>query len=465
METTEKVINRATQELAKGAGIIFSRRGQAEEFIKRQPVYYDPSGLWWLWENSEHKWVLVDDIDVLNKVFENMNLDTINSKARTEILNSLKQIGRLNKPKEPKNTWLQFKNKIVDIETGEEFDASPEYLITNPIPWELGKSTKTPIIDRLLGEWLIDGENQDVSYIKTGKEIIAYSACKEQFLQTIIALTGAGSNGKGTFLKLNTNFLGRDNCCSTELKVLATRNFESSALYKKLLCQMGEVDVYDLKNTNLIKQLTGEDLIRYEFKGKTAFSEYSPTTCIIATNALPVTPDKSIGFYRRWLVVDFPHQFKVKKDILKQIPDIEYSNLARQIVNILKELYRRGEFTNSGDFEERERRYEERSNPIQKFIDGYCEDEPGDKIRLQEFTKRLNQCLKEKHLRPMTVRQVGSALRDDGYEVGARRFKENGSETSAKVILNLKFTTETTEEKNGKLPEHDTKPKVVRVLT
>ena len=66
---------------------------------------------------------------------------------------------------------------------------------------------------------------------------------------------------------------------------------------------MGEVDTYDLTNTNLLKQLAGEDLIRFEFKGKTPFSEKSNTTCFIASNSLPVTPDRSNGFYRRNLIL------------------------------------------------------------------------------------------------------------------------------------------------------------------
>lgn len=436
----------------KKAKIFFDKRMQAEEFCEMQPIYYDVSGLWWLWDFENCKWILVDEVDVLNHVFKNMDIDTIKAKERMEILNALKQVGRLRKPKDPEKSWMQFRDKIVDIESGEEFDASPEYLITNPIPWSLGESEETPEMDKLFTEWVVDNDTQDETFVTTLKEIIAYCCCSEQFLQTMIALTGAGSNGKGTFLKLITKFIGKQNCCSSELKTLAIRNFETSALYKKLLCQMGEVDVYDLKNTNLIKQLTGEDLIRYEYKGKTPFSDYSPTTCIIATNALPVTPDKSIGFYRRWLIVDFPHQFQVQKDILTRIPDSEYPNLARKIVNVLKQLYEKGEFANNGTIEQRTQRYEERSNPIQKFIEASCEDDTGNKIKLREFALKLNKFLKNKHLRPMSVRQVGTALREEGYEVGSRKLKDfaTGEEISAKVVLNLKFTTTKTIEEEIK---------------
>lgn len=431
------------QRKEKKAAEIFTRRGQANEFVSNQPVYYDNASIWWIWNKQEYKWEMSDEVDILNKIYSDMGVDTISSKSKTEIITSLKQVGRLKKPKEPKKTWIQFKSTIFDFSTGESFKATPDYLITNPLPYEIGESEDTPMITKLFDEWV------GSEYTQTLYEILAYACSSDQSLQTIIALTGSGSNGKGTFLQLLTKFVGKDNVCSSELKTLALRNFETSALYKKLVCQMGEVDAYDLKNTNLIKQLTGEDLIRYEFKGKNPFSDYSATTCIIATNSLPVTPDKSIGFYRRWLIVDFPNQFKVVRNILGKIPEEEYNNLSKKILVILKQLYKKGSFTNGGDFQKRMDRYEERSNPIQKFIDEWCEDEPGEKVKLQDFSKAFNNYLKEKHLRLMTVRQIGKMLREEGFEVGTRTLQELDTKVSAKVVLNLKLkTTKTTKEKN-----------------
>jgi len=43
-------------------------------------------------------------------------------------------------------------------------------------------------------------------------------------------------------------------------------------------------------------------------------------------------------FYRRWTIIDFPNQFTEKKDILKDIPEIEFNNLATKCVVILKNL-------------------------------------------------------------------------------------------------------------------------------
>ena len=117
------------------ASKLFTKEGQAEEFNKIQPLFYDRAGMFWLWNTQETKWEIVDETDILNMIAEVTNEDTISSKNRTEILNALKQKGRLNIPKPIKKTWIQFKDKIYDIETGENFKATPEYFVHSGCLW------------------------------------------------------------------------------------------------------------------------------------------------------------------------------------------------------------------------------------------------------------------------------------------------------------------------------------------
>ncbi len=438
---------------------IFTTEGQAEEFIKKQPLYYDDAGFFWHWDFDNYCYVKSDKVDVLNSL-KNINpfVETIKSKERSEIINALMQVGRKNKPKEPKKTWIQFKDIIVDVQTGEEFKATPEYFITNPIPFSPSDSELTPTMDKIFKEWVVCEGLQDESYIKTLYQVVAYVCTSDQFLQRLIALTGSGSNGKGTFLQLLTKLIGLNNCCSTELRVLGKNSFEASSLYKKLLCEMGEVDATDLKNTNLIKKLSGEDLIRYEFKGKTAFTEESPTTCIISTNSLPKTPDSSIGFYRRWLIIDFPNQFKVKRDILAQIPEEEYNNLARKVINLLKELYKDNDFVNGGDFEERMKKYEERSNPLNDFIKERCEEEPESMTSLREFTNEYNKYLLTKKLRKTSPRELGKELRDETFEVSSRKINGKGTTSVMGLSIITTSTTSTTNDVTQSLRKRTTLP-------
>ena len=426
---------------------IFGIRGQVEHFYKLQPFFYDSIGMFHLWEKDLGKWSSCDKVDMLNVLQKNIpGVDTINAKMKNEIISALEQVGRNKKPKDIPKTWIQFKDKIVDILTGEEFNASPEYYTTNPISWNIGDSNETPTIDKLIREWVVDSDYQNETYIKTMKQIIAYTICSDQFMQRMVALCGAGLNGKGTFVKLLTKFIGIENTCASDLRILSTNNFEASSLYKKLLCIMGEVDTTDLKNTNTIKKLSGEDTMRFEFKGKGSFTDESITTCIIQTNSLPTTPDKSLGFYRRWLIIDFPHQFTVKRDLIGQIPDIEFENLGRCCLELLKEMYESNKFENEGELNDRMNRYEERSNPLLRFIESECVEEMGNKISVKEFCNEFNKYLKNKHLRIQNPKIIKKSMKDEGFEDTPRKILVGAEVLSIRCFLNIKLrTTETTE--------------------
>jgi len=411
----------------------------AKKFIKKYPFFYDKNKIWWIWNKERCCYEIVDEIDICNAVDSLTALPNTNPTIKNELIEALRRVGRLNIPKEPKKTWVQFKDTIVDAKTGETFKAVPEYFICNPIPWSVGETEDTPTMDKFFRDWVIKEGVQDESYVKTLYEILAYAGLQHQFMQRLFALTGSGSNGKGTFFKLIEKFYGEENICSTELKLLSSNIFESSALYKKLICEVGEVDSYDLKNTNLLKKLTGEDLMRYGFKGKTSFTAKSGTTIFVATNALPITPDKSMGYYRRWLIVDFPYIFEVGRDIISEIPEIEFNNLAKKCVRILKELYEKKQFTNEGNTEQRTIRYEERSNPIMKFVENECTEDPEEYIILQEFYKRFNDYLKEKRLRLMTTRMISYALRNEGFIVKGKHIILNKKEVFTTCVWGLKI--------------------------
>ncbi len=136
------------------ASKIFTLEFQAEVFNKIQPIFYDKAGLFWLWDNNLKKWEIVDDVDILNMIYKSTGKDVITSKARTETLNALKQMGRLNIPKPIKKTWIQFKDMIYDLDSGDKFEATPEYFVTNPIPHKISGDPRTPKIDEIFEEWV-----------------------------------------------------------------------------------------------------------------------------------------------------------------------------------------------------------------------------------------------------------------------------------------------------------------------
>jgi hypothetical protein len=135
-------------------GKVFGKKGQGEMFSQLQPIFYDKSGSFWLWNSEKKCWKITDEIDLLNIIQESTNEDVISSKRRNEIINTLKQEGRKNTPKDIKPTWIQFQDIIYDVTTGEQFEAGPEWFVTNPIPYKTSSCADTPTMDKLFKEWV-----------------------------------------------------------------------------------------------------------------------------------------------------------------------------------------------------------------------------------------------------------------------------------------------------------------------
>jgi putative DNA primase/helicase len=398
----------------------FDKKNLAKQFIDHQPIYFDNSKMWWVWNIKMNKWELKDETDLLNNVSDISTADTIKSKEKQEILEAFKQVSRRHAPAEIKKSWVQFDDMIFDFETGMSAPASSDYFITNPIPWKLTKEKdiKTPNMDRIFEEWV--GKES----VQTLYEILAYCLIPDYPIHRIFCFIGAGMNGKSCFLNLLRKFVGSSNCCSTELDTLLTSRFEVTRLHKKLVCQMGETNFNEMDKTSTLKKLSGGDLIGFEYKNKDPFEDINYAKIMISTNNLPSTNDKTIGFYRRWMIVDFPNQFDEKKDILSEIPDEEYEHLAAKCCSILKDLLKKREFTNEGSIDDRMQRYEDRSNPIQKFISEFCDSDDADHFTTKSmFETKLNLYLKDNKLRSMTDVAISRYMKKHSYNDGRARIK------------------------------------------
>jgi len=428
-------------DLAKSKKVIsdyYGKRDLATQLLEIQQIYYDENKLWWYWNKKEFKWEIADETDILNFVRDLSFANTIKSKEKAEILEALKQETRSKKPKEAKKTWVQFKDKIVDIITGEEIDASPKYFITNPIPYSLHKERYhlTPMMDKIFEEWV--GKD----YVKTLYEIIAYSLLPDYPMNRLFCLIGSGMNGKSCFLNLLTKFVGKDNVCSTELDTLLTSRFEVTRLHKKLVCLMGETDFSEMEKTSILKKLTGGDTIGFEYKNKNPFQDYNYAKILIATNNLPTTTDKTIGFYRRWLIIDFPNQFDEKKNILEDIPEAEFSNLATNCVITLNSLLQERNFTNEGSIDERREKYEAKSNFLDKFLNLFVDDnDVNGFITKADFSKKFKQWSKENKHREMSDTSLGLEMKKKGIESGQKHFDWmfDGKGGNARIWLGIKW--------------------------
>lgn len=385
----------------------------AKEFYNTQPYFFDNGGVWWLWNFSTTSWKMIDEVALLRAIYDavkNYGMDITQNNIRSQLLTAMKIEGRGHIPKDMPKTWIQFQDKIFDVSAKQLFDATPEYFVCNPIPWKIGDSEETPTLQKAFEDWV--GLNNVDSLF----QIISYCCVADYPIHLILCLLGSGRNGKSTFQTILRTFLGVDNVSSSELDTLLTSRFESVKLYKKLVCSVGETNFTTLKNSTFLKKISGQDLIGFEIKGKTPFDGINYAKVVISSNSLPPSLDTSDGFYRRWLIIDFPNQFPEGKDFASTIPEIEYNNLALKVTKILPGLLEEGKLKGQGTIEQRREKYILASNPLPLFLDKACEKGIGKYVRYSELLTAYCEYLQSIKRRVVQRKEFDNVLLGEGLE-------------------------------------------------
>jgi hypothetical protein len=63
-----------------------------EEFVKEQPIYYDKSKIFWIWNHLEYKWEKIDETDLMNAIDYYTAIPSTNSQIKAELLESFKRM-------------------------------------------------------------------------------------------------------------------------------------------------------------------------------------------------------------------------------------------------------------------------------------------------------------------------------------------------------------------------------------
>jgi putative DNA primase/helicase len=156
------------------------------------------------------------------------------------------------------------------------------------------------------------------------------------------------------------------------LHQLGDGRFGAIGVKDKLANLYPDLDKRALYTTGLFKILTGNDSVTVDrkFKELVTFKNYAKL--IFSANALPMTPDISYAFFRRWIILNFPNKFQGEKCdpfILDKITTKEeMSGLFNWAVLGLHELLSRKEFPSTKSVSETENEYLRLSCSTDAFV-------------------------------------------------------------------------------------------------
>lgn len=197
------------------------------------------------------------------------------------------------------NGYLEF-----DIETGnyEMKDHTPEKIFTQKFNIDYDKNKDCPIWKKFLNEVLSPTQQLLI------QEIMGYMLIADNRAKRIYGLLGISDCGKSVILTTTNNIIGKKLVSNLSWqKIAKTDNrFSAYQLYNKLVNITGDLPQKPLDDTGLLKDLSGDDYIDAEPKGKNNFSFKNTCRLFASMNKMPSAPtDKSNAWYDRLLVVPF----------------------------------------------------------------------------------------------------------------------------------------------------------------
>lgn len=266
--------------------------------------------------------------------------------------------------------YVGFNNGVYDVVDDTLNAFSPEYVITNKIPWDYKPDAYSELADSTLNK-LACG---DAAIRALLEECIGYCFYRANTFNKAFILTGDKSNGKSTFLKVLTVLLGEHNVASLDLKNLGDR-FSKASLFGKLANIGDDISDEFVPDASLFKKITDGGRIQVEKKGQDPF-EFNPyVKLIFSANDIPRIRDKTGAVLRRLVIIPFNARFSesdadynpnIKSD-LTQDTSIEY--LIMLGCQGLKRLLATQKFTISQKVEEERQAYNIENNPILAFIE------------------------------------------------------------------------------------------------
>lgn len=434
----------------------------AREACKLIGIHLDDQGYWWLWNPTEYRWEVKDMVDIFNSVDDKLtdSTNTIDAKIKAPLKEALERQARRNKPIQLDWKWIQFKEKLHNFETGEVINASCEYFVSNPIPWNIGASTETPKLDKLLDEWL-NNSIRDKREVGILKDLFAFCLPTKYFIKLVPFLYGSGNDGKSQYIKLMVKFLGKDNCTATTLQYMENSNFGTYNCFKKLLCQINEVPKNEMKKVTNIKSISGRDETPVEAKGKNSRKEELYSKIFMVGNDVPITRDESVGFWERIHPIEFPNYFEEKGDVFDQVPKEEFENLAAWCLERLKVLAVTYKVSGKKTIKETKEEYKLQANQLIKFMhdNGYLITlKQNDKVMVTTLNAEYNQWADSNGKIMMEGTEFKAKLQNLGLTVEAIHVMIDKVETRRNYAFGLRKATseELYESKQKKISLSDT---------
>lgn len=214
--------------------------------------------------------------------------------------------------------WVNCRNGMLDLEglfAGRDLDR-----LLQPHHHKYGSRTQIAAAfdpDQLPDDFLrvvqeiFPGKAQ-AGKIQLLQEAFGYAIWPSCRYETAFFLYGAGANGKGTVCDALTAMVGAENVSSLSMRDLQDK-FRTHFLQSKLVNYSSENPERESLETEVFKKAVSGELIPAEKKYGELFQFKPYCKFFFSFNTVPVIQDRSYGFSRRVVLLEFKEQFDKRR--------------------------------------------------------------------------------------------------------------------------------------------------------
>lgn len=285
------------------------------------------------YDDQEGYWNLIPESDAnrkLRSMIPDIFCNYVNKNTLREMYEWIRVgVTSMECDKEERKRYINFRNCILDWETGETWEHDSKYNLRYQLQIDYVECDEDLRYNNsLFYRFVEDVFGDDSDTIREFSKFMGLCLSDIRWLKLCFFLYGPSNTGKSVFLNLLKLLIGEKWTSSVSFAQMSNE-FAVTQLLGKRINLSGEVSGTTNKRLDIFKSLTGNDTITACFKGKDHFQFVNECLLVFACNDFPSM--QSPGDFESFLsrIVVFP--FKNVKERSEWIDDLENKLLEDKI--------------------------------------------------------------------------------------------------------------------------------------
>ncbi len=294
---------------------------------------------------------------------------------------------------------VNLANGILSLSTKELSAHTHDFYSTIQIPFDYHAEAQYTRFRQFVQE-ITDNDPELIAVIQ---EMVGYSLCHTTKAEKAFFLYGRGCNGKSILARVIAYLVGEENVSSVPLSRFSD-TFGLASLINKTVNIAAENELTTKLNTENVKSVISGDSLSIARKYHEDVHCALSCKLIMLLNNLPNTADVTLGYFRKILIIPFPHTFtnaEIDENLFEKLVP-EMPGILNWAIEGLQRLQKNNyRFSSCKKVDEIMEQYKSQQNPTATFFHDTYQDCEGGRIKKSEVYGDFERWCRENGLDPL----------------------------------------------------------------